>query len=100
MICHVCFKGATGQCKSCGKFYCPEHGDGYRTACQDAAAYGGGAPGKDAATSGGGARPGEVFVDAGMRCYGCRLPAVARCDTCGQHFCAPRRFPTVRLEPV
>jgi hypothetical protein len=88
MICHVCLKGATGQCKTCAKFYCPEHGDGYCTACQDAAAYGSGVLGKDAATSEEDALRREVFVSAGGRCYGCRQPAVAQCDTCGRHFCA------------
>jgi hypothetical protein len=32
---------SAGQCKKCGKFYCPEHGGVYRTACQQDAAHGG-----------------------------------------------------------
>ena len=33
MICHVCEQQAIGQCKSCGKFYCRQHGDVYCVRC-------------------------------------------------------------------
>src|SRR5262249_34229687 len=34
MICHVCAEQAVGQCKSCGKFYCRQHGDVYCSPCR------------------------------------------------------------------
>src|SRR5579885_575922 len=33
MICHVCEQEAVGQCKGCGKFYCPRHGNVYCGRC-------------------------------------------------------------------
>jgi hypothetical protein len=36
MICHVCRNQATGQCKSCGKFYCSDHGDVFCMTCSSA----------------------------------------------------------------
>lgn len=33
MNCYICGKPAVGQCKSCGRFYCAEHGDVYCNEC-------------------------------------------------------------------
>src|SRR5262249_3722698 len=89
MICHVCHRDAVGQCKTCGKFYCAEHGDVYCVVCAAAVQE----PGR-------GRRPGaEVFehvrpepaeeapAPAGPRCYQCGGPAEAACGRCGRFYC-------------
>jgi hypothetical protein len=37
MVCHVCGKGAIGQCQHCWKFYCADHGDRICSVCQQKA---------------------------------------------------------------
>jgi hypothetical protein len=87
MICHVCRQGATGQCKNCGKFYCPEHGDVYCVSCRPAADRLTGAPRQAAATSGQVGQPQPTVASVVPACYACQEPAVGKCDKCGKPFC-------------
>jgi len=73
MICHICQREAVGQCKSCGKFYCPEHGDVWCATCAHGVSK---APlSQEQGTSG----PG---------CYICRGPAAGACPKCGKFYCS------------
>jgi hypothetical protein len=36
MLCHICNREAIGQCKSCLKFYCAEHGNVTCQVCSQA----------------------------------------------------------------
>ena len=88
MICHVCKQQAVGQCKSCGKFYCGQHGDVYCTPCRTAIqpaeqaierkVKSGATGGPELAT------PRQI---AGPLCYACRSSANRACSKCGVFFC-------------
>ena len=71
MICHVCGNQASGQCKNCGKFYCPDHGDELCVACAEADATGD--------------QP-DVPGTAAPPCYACGAPANRACR-CGKFYC-------------
>jgi hypothetical protein len=82
MICHVCDQQAIGQCKSCGKFYCKEHGDVYCVRCSSAVKSPGQALEREVEF---GASP---EPEAGApRCYVCPAVADRACRTCGRFFC-------------
>ena len=88
MICHVCKQQAVGQCKSCGKFYCGQHGDVYCTPCRTAIQ-----PAEQAierkVKSGATGEP-ELAAPrqiAGPLCYACRSSAERACSKCGVFFC-------------
>ena len=74
MICHVCERQASGQCRSCGKFYCPDHGD---VVCVQCAAV-------PPATRE--RRQGQAL--AGPACYLCAQPAAGACSKCGKFYCS------------
>ena len=87
MICHVCEQQAIGQCKSCGKFYCKQHGDVYCVRCSTAVKPEG--------------QPLEREVEFGVqpkptptpapapapRCHACEAAADRACSKCGVFFC-------------
>jgi hypothetical protein len=86
MICHVCRQQASGQCKSCGRFYCPDHGDVLCVKCRSApdAAQSAGAAGETAnlpASPAGETPPGAA-------CRVCSAPSVGACKKCGKFYCA------------
>ena len=71
MLCHVCQEEATGQCRRCGKFYCPTHGDVFCVACAEA----------DTTED----QP-ELPGTAAPPCYACDAPANRACR-CGKFYC-------------
>jgi hypothetical protein len=73
VICHVCEAPASGQCKTCGKFYCPEHGDVVCVRC--------------AAVSPASAQQ-QGRTEAGPACYLCAQPAAGACSKCGKFYCS------------
>ena len=88
MICHVCEKQAVGQCKSCGKFYCGQHGDVYCTPCSTSIKP----PGVAIERQVGFGVSGEPKLAAppqttGPRCYACQSSADRACSKCGVFFC-------------
>ena len=74
MICHVCERQASGQCKSCGKFYCPEHGD---ILCVNCASV---------SSATGGQRASQPKAE--LACHLCAQPAVGACSKCGKFYCS------------
>ena len=80
MICHICHSEAVGQCKDCGRFYCPDHGDIHCVKCR-------------------GGEKANPFPDlgeptdwpgpakAGPVCYVCQGTTVGACTTCGKFYC-------------
>jgi hypothetical protein len=76
MICHICHSEAVGQCKDCGKFYCPDHGDRVCVSCR-------------------GGEKADPFPDlelaarpkAGPVCYVCQGTTVGACTICGKFYC-------------
>jgi hypothetical protein len=74
VICHVCRREASGQCKTCGKFYCPDHGD---VVCVNCATI-------SPATQ----EQREGLAKAGPACYLCAQPAVGACSKCGKFYCS------------
>ena len=88
MICHVCKQQAVGQCKSCGKFYCRQHGDVYCTPCStnikpEEQAI------KREVEFGASGEPKLATSQqiAGPRCYACQCSANRACSKCGVFFC-------------
>ena len=88
MICHVCKQQAVGQCKSCGKFYCEQHGDVYCTPCSTNIK-----PAEQAIKRevefGASGEPKLATSQqiAGPRCYACQCSANRACSKCGVFFC-------------
>jgi hypothetical protein len=97
MICHVCGEQAIGQCKTCNRFYCKEHGNITCVVCAESVQdepthrqfsdvdvrlpeYGG--PPSPAA-------PQPAYT--GTLCAWCREPATGACAKCGQFYCATHR---------
>ena len=74
MICHICHSEAVGQCKDCGRFYCPDHGDIRCVKCRGGEKAD---PFPDLEEAG--ARPGPA--KAGLGCYICQGTAAGSC-TC------------------
>jgi hypothetical protein len=74
VICHVCERQASGQCKTCGRFYCPDHGD---VVCVHCATISPVPPEQ---------REGQA--KAGPACYLCAQLAVGACSKCGKFYCA------------
>ena len=74
MICHVCGREASGQCKTCGKFYCPDHGDVVCAHC--------------ATVSRVAQEQREDKAKAGPACYLCAQPAIGACSKCGKFYCS------------
>jgi hypothetical protein len=77
MICHICHSEAVGQCKDCGRFYCPDHGDIVCVKCRTSTSP----PGKP-----------DVMVisdlpKAGPACYLCQGAATGSCPSCGKFYC-------------
>jgi hypothetical protein len=75
MICHICHSDAVGQCKDCGRFYCPDHGDIRCVKCR-------------------GGEKADPFPDlepgpckSGIGCYVCQGTAVGSCTICGKFYC-------------
>jgi hypothetical protein len=92
MICHVCEQPAIGQCKSCGKFYCQQHGDVYCVRCATATRpegqklerefeYRVGLPDDRPATEA------EANVLAALHCHYCRASVTGACVSCGRFYC-------------
>src|SRR5438128_1200987 len=90
MICHVCHQDAVGQCKKCGKFYCPEHGDVECVKCREALSRTptDEPPDLDLRLPQYGRAPVAV---GGPGCYKCGHLAVGACAKCGQFYCADHR---------
>src|SRR5262249_15937123 len=61
-------------CKTCGKFYCPEHGD---VVCVHCSTVSPSVPEQ---------RGGQV--KAGPDCYLCAQPAAGACSKCGKFYCS------------
>jgi hypothetical protein len=74
VICHVCEAPASGQCKTCGKFYCPDHGDVQCVHC--------------AAVSPSTSEQHQGQVKAGPACYICAQPVAGACSKCGKFYCS------------
>ena len=74
MICHVCERQASGQCKTCGKFYCPDHGDVVCVHC--------------ATVSPATREQRQAHAKAGPASYLCAQPAVGACSKCGKFYCS------------
>jgi hypothetical protein len=81
MICHVCHQPASGQCKSCLRFYCPQHGD---LTCVDCAGVRAGPPPAPEPTDG-------PAVALGASCYLCDREADGACRQCGRFICPAHR---------
>jgi hypothetical protein len=81
MICYICHRDAVGQCKDCGRFYCPDHGDIHCVKCRS----GSRPPGKQ-----------DVMVisdlseptKAGPACSVCQGTAAGACRLCGMFYCS------------
>ena len=84
MICHTCRVPASGQCTSCHRFYCPDHGDVTCSACRAE-----GAPAQPATSPpvGGGRASRRRPAPAVRHCFKCGQPAAVACDKCGNPFC-------------
>jgi hypothetical protein len=86
MICHVCEQQAIGQCKSCGKFYCRQHGDVYCVRCGTAIQ-------PERQTSAGEFKFGVPPASAPAAsvpapcCYACLADAGQACGRCERYFC-------------
>jgi hypothetical protein len=81
MICHLCHREAVGQCHSCLKFYCPDHGDRVCAACR---------PLRSAAAEVPAARetaPPREDPTAGAACFACKGVAEGSCRFCGRFYC-------------
>ena len=77
MICHICHSEAVGQCKDCGKFYCPDHGDIRCVKCR----------GGEKADPFPDLEPRPGPAKAGLGCYVCQGTAVGACTVCGKFYC-------------
>ncbi|HZT79690.1 MAG TPA: hypothetical protein VFA26_05700 [Gemmataceae bacterium] len=92
MICHVCEQEAVGQCKGCGKFYCPRHGNVYCGRCASGTRPDRPLPGDGVdfrlPEYGGPLRPGgRPEPAAAPACCNCRQPATRACGRCGRFYC-------------
>ena len=74
MICHVCERQASGQCKSCRKVLLPRHGDVFCVYC--------------AVVSPALPEQRTSQPEVGPTCYICAQPAVGACSKCGQFYCS------------
>lgn len=99
MICHICHEPASGQCKSCLRFYCPRHGDLTCVECAHVTAEPPPAPAPSPVEPESDALPSIVLpgphVQGGPTCYACTQPATRACRRCGQFYCeehGPRFF--------
>jgi hypothetical protein len=86
MICHVCEEAAIGQCKSCGKFYCKQHGDVYCVRCSIAVKPAG-QPLEREVEFGVQAEAPAAPAAGATRCYACEAAAERACRFCGRFFC-------------
>src|SRR5262252_7166308 len=75
MLCHICKEDAVGQCKTCGKFYCPQHGDVICQSCSSAVQTQEPKPPVQPAPA-----------SLGHVCYKCGTPAIFHCS-CGRLCC-------------
>lgn len=91
MLCHVCERDAIGQCKSCAKFYCRDHGDVYCVHCADAARSPE-AIRRDPDPVPRLAPPRRERAEAprvaGPPCYQCGSIARGACARCGRFYCS------------
>src|SRR4051794_37400861 len=78
MICHICYCEAVGQCKDCGKFYCPDHGDVVCVKCRTSTSP----PDKPLVISD------LPEPKAGPVCYLCQGTAAGSCTICGKFYCS------------
>jgi hypothetical protein len=88
MICHVCRQPASGQCKSCLRFYCPQHGNLVCSACSgvtaDAPAARDPAPDVEPEPDLPSIRKDVV---RGATCHLCAETASRACRRCGRFYC-------------
>jgi hypothetical protein len=93
MHCHICKADATGQCKQCGKFYCPTHGDVYCVNCRSNQATADEAEdpiamiARQAREESLGINSDDPDAPPRHRCYACGVSAVSTCDRCRNRFC-------------